>query len=430
MDRLVATPAAFLFNLMARIIGSVMRRDHSTTQENVHRIIVAKLVGMGSAIEATPLLKSLKAFFPQARITFVTLKSNKALVERLPGVDDVVCMDDRNPITMALTTLGAIVSLVRLRADLYFDLEVYSGFASLLALWAVTRNRIGFYRYSTRFKNGIYTHLVFFNTRMHVSRLYLQLGRVVGVPRFEDISMGPIRLDPADRAAVDAVLSDQPSIAAGARYIVVNPNASDLLLERRWPAAYVVEAVEKLSEQYPIVFIGSRSELPYVQSLCDRLCPSARQRVVNSAGRLKIGELLLLLNGAACVLTNDTGPMHMSFALGRPTVCLFGPVSPEHYGQDLKNVTILYAPVFCSPCVHEIERPACNGDNVCMQRLMPDLVIDAVRQLIAELSVDGRSVRGRTIRLPTSTDTLHGGPLGLVVRASMRPGTDRKSARA
>ncbi len=50
--------------------------------------------------------------------------------------------------------------LIPLRADIYFDLELYSAFASLMALWAITRNRVGFYRRSTTLKNGIYTHLV------------------------------------------------------------------------------------------------------------------------------------------------------------------------------------------------------------------------------------------------------------------------------
>jgi hypothetical protein len=47
-DRLVAVPAAFLFNGIARLLGRWMRRDHSITSSNVNRIIVAKLIGMGS----------------------------------------------------------------------------------------------------------------------------------------------------------------------------------------------------------------------------------------------------------------------------------------------------------------------------------------------------------------------------------------------
>src|SRR4029077_7645536 len=106
-----------------------------------------------------------------------------------------------------ITTLMTVVGLIRRRADLYFDLEVYSAFASLLALWAVTRIRIGFYRRSVAFKNGIYTHLVYFNTRMPVRQLYLQLGRVVGVPPDQPELTGPIRIDDGDRSGVQHILS-------------------------------------------------------------------------------------------------------------------------------------------------------------------------------------------------------------------------------
>ncbi len=170
-DRLVAVPVAFLFNGIARLLGKWMRRDHSITSSNVNRIIVAKLIGMGSILQATPLLNALKRQFPHAIVTFVTMRSNRELVNRLSCVDEVLVLDDRNPFEMAVTTVQTIAALIRRRADLYFDLEVYSAFASLLALWAVTRIRIGFYRHSVAFKNGIYTLLVFFNTRMPFRQL-------------------------------------------------------------------------------------------------------------------------------------------------------------------------------------------------------------------------------------------------------------------
>jgi ADP-heptose:LPS heptosyltransferase len=425
-DRFVASPLEFLFNILARLLGATMHRDHTLTPENTRKIVVAKLVGMGSILQATPLLRSLKRLYPQSEITFVTLKSNRGLVELLEDVDHVICMDDSGLFPMAITTLRTIWELVRLKADVYFDLELYSAFASLMTLWAVTRNRVGFYRRSTRLKNGIYTHLVYFNTRMSVRQLYLQLGRVVGAPLPEDDRTGPIKLRGADEISLQAKLEKLPGWKKDQPYIVVNPNASDLLLERRWPMEYVVTAIERLtSEGFTLVLIGSRGEADYVTSILDRISTSARQNVFNTAGLLTLGELLSLLNSARCVLTNDTGPMHMAIALDRPTVCLFGPVSPEHYGHFGDNVIMLYAPVFCSPCVHEIDEPPCNGNNVCMQRLTPELVVDSVLRFVRPKP--GRP--GRFIRLPMITDDQHHRPLGLVVRASIDPQLVNSSAR-
>jgi ADP-heptose:LPS heptosyltransferase len=417
-DRLLAAPMALVLNVFARILGRIMRRDHSMTASNVHQIIVAKLLGMGSILQATPLLKSLKSHYPGARLTFITLRSNRALVDSLEHVDGVIALDDRSVPRLAASTLMAVVAMIRLRADLYFDLEVYSAFASILAICAVVRNRIGFYRHSVKFKNGLYTHLVYFNTRISVRRLYLQLGRVVGVSVFHDESLGPICLDNSARDGMRAVLSSLPGWKQDEPYIVVNPNASELLLERRWPGKYVIESIEQLvREGHQVVLIGSSDELPFVQSLVEQLSPKGQSRAINTAGLLSLAQLLALLEGAACVVTNDTGPMHMAIALGRPTVCLFGPCSPEHYGQDLDRVEILYAPVFCSPCVHEIDVPPCNGNNICMQRIQPAMVLEAVRRLMG--THDTGKTSARITRLPLILDAPDGKPLGIVVRASI-----------
>src|SRR5579863_2085319 len=311
-DRLVAVPLAFLFNGAARLLGKVLRRDHGITSENVKAIVVAKLIGMGSILQSVPLLKALKRRYPNAALIFVTLRSNEELLRRLSCVDEILVLDDRSALSMASTTIRTIASLVRRRADLYFDLEVYSGFASLLALWAVTRNRFGFYRHSAAFKKGIYTHLVYFNTRMPVRQLYLQLGRMAGVPAGESELTGPILVRDEERSAVYRMLAENPGWRPAEPYIVVNPNASDLLLERRWPVGHVTEAIERLVQRgRQIVLIGAPAEAAFVRSLFEQLTPEVQFRVVNTAGRVSLGELLALLEGATCVLTNDTGPMHM-----------------------------------------------------------------------------------------------------------------------
>lgn len=421
-DRLVATPVAFLFNGLARLLGTALQRDHSMTSAHVNRIVVAKLIGMGSILQATPLLKALKRQYPHCKLTFVTMRSNEDLVRRLSCVDEVLVLDDRNLLIMTMTTLATVFELIRRRADLYFDLELYSAFASLLAVCAVTRNRLGFYRHSVAFKNGIYTHLVYFNTRMPVRLLYLQLGRVAGVPIGQPDQIGPIRVDEPDRAGARRMLAQIVGWQPDKPYLAVNPNASDLLLERRWPDDYVIETVGRLASLgHQVALIGAKNERPYVQSLVDRLPSEARSRVANTAGRLSLGELLALLDAAACVLTNDSGPMHMAIALRRPTVCLFGPANPEHYGQELPNVEIFYDRVFCSPCLYEADRPPCNGDNVCMQRIKPEPVIESVLRLVAgESSGTVSQASDRTARRSVISETPDGRPLGFVVRASLK----------
>ena len=112
-------------------------------------------------------------------------------------------------------------------------------------------------------------------------------------------------------------------------------------------------------------------------------------RLVNLAGELSLGGLFALLEGARCVVTNDTGPMHMAWALGAPTVALFGPVDPVHYGMVGDRFRVLKKSVYCSPCVHEVDEPPCMGNNVCMQRIAAVEVLEAVENLLGTPTASG-----------------------------------------
>ena len=424
LDRLLAVPMCVACDVFARGVGRVLRRDHSVTAETTRQIVVTKLVGMGSILQATPLLRALKQDFPQARLTFVTLEANRPLVERLAAVDEVVCLNDRSAPALLWTTMRAMVTLIGRHVDHYLDLEVYSGFACLLSVFSLARNRFGFYRHSNSFKKGIYTHLVYFNTRMPVRRIYLQLGRLAGTSSDPDDRLGAIRIEPSERRTLEEKLGAL-GLPANSPYVLVNPNASDLLIERRWPAGHMIAALTRLADLgHEVVLLGSKAEAGFVQSLCDRLPAPARARVRNTAGRLSLGEALALVDGAACVLTNDTGPMHMAFALGRPTVCLVGPADPVHYGMHSPHVVTLYAAVSCSPCIYEVDEPPCHGNNVCMQRLSPELVVHQVLALLArtqQVAAATRSEADQTdTRVPLIWESDTGQLLGIVLRPPRR----------
>ena len=413
LDRAVGTPLAWTTNAAARILGRLLRRDHSTDPAAVRRIVVQKLLGMGSIIQATPLLAALRTTFPHAELVLITSRRNRPLIERLPLIDRGLYVADDSLPALLSSTGGVLAALLRDRVDLYFDLEIYSAAASVLSAVSCARNRYGFYRHSARFKRGSYTHLVKFATNKPVSRLYLQLGLAAGATDSSADQLGPLRVDVDDHARLAATLR-----AAGMQleddYILVNPNASDLLLERRWPVEHFAALLEGLArEGRQCVLIGNQGESAHVQGLVRRLSGDARRRTLDTSGRLTLGELLAAIARARCVVTNDSGPMHFAVALRRPTVCLFGPVDPHHYGYDSVGVETLYVPVFCSPCVHENEPPPCGGNNVCMQLIEPAGVLAAVHRLL------GMPTSGPQVAPPPRYVDRDGRALGIIARVSL-----------
>ena len=116
--------------------------------------MISKYVGMGSIIQATPLIRSIRARFPRAKLIFVTGHSCRRMIERLDNVDRIITVDDRGLFPVIRTSIRTLAELLWSKPDLYFDLEVYSAYASIMSLLSLSRNRIGFYRESAQHKRG------------------------------------------------------------------------------------------------------------------------------------------------------------------------------------------------------------------------------------------------------------------------------------
>jgi ADP-heptose:LPS heptosyltransferase len=155
------------------------------------------------------------------------------------------------------------------------------------------------------------------------------------------------------------------------KYIIINPNASDLRIERRWPSEKFSKLIEQISNRYPeikTILIGSKEEINYVMQIAENIDSKYKNNIINTAGKISIEELIALISKAELVITNDTGPMHLAFATYRPTIALFGPASPIQFGNHA-TVSAIYKKVACSPCVHDNVTPPCHGNNICMKQI-------------------------------------------------------------
>lgn len=369
IDKVVFSPLARLLNVFVRIAGKVLFIDHSL-QKEFKTIAVCKFKGMGSIIQSTPMLEALRKRFPNAEIIYVSTEANKKFLQQISLIDTIVTVNDKSFLSSLTGSLKAIFILIRKRPEVYIDLEIYSNFSTIFTTLTLSKNRIGFYLRSSSFRMGIYTHMMFFNPKIPVSEVYLQIARLFG--NFEN-SPEVYRLNNQNL---------ENSFFQNENYIVINPNASDLRLERRWDKSNFIELIKKISANYvdlKIVLIGSNSEFEYTQTIKNQV--SDIENVLNLAGKTSIQELISLISIAKCVITNDTGPMHIAFSCKTPSVCLFGPCSPQQYGMSDKTF-IIYKNVYCSPCVHDFEIPPCKGNNICMKLIQTDEVYSAFESVI------------------------------------------------
>ena len=106
--------------------------------------------------------------------------------------------------------------------------------------------------------------------------------------------------------------------AIGQRLVIVQPGASDA--RRCWPAAHFAAVADVLVEEGALVAVnGSAGEAAIAGAVIEAM----RHSAVNLTGKASINALCGLLERAVLVVSNDTGPLHMALALGRPCVGVY-----------------------------------------------------------------------------------------------------------
>ena len=133
---------------------------------------------------------------------------------------------------------------------------------------------------------------------------------------------------------------------------------------KRWP--FFPELSRRLDAQ--VVVLGSAADQPAAQNI----------RGLDLTGKTTLDEAIDLVAGAAAVVTNDSGLMHVAAAAGRPLVALFGSSSPAHTPPQSRAARVAWLKVDCSPC---FERSCPLGHFKCMNGLSVERVLEEIKAL-------------------------------------------------
>lgn len=100
--------------------------------------------------------------------------------------------------------------------------------------------------------------------------------------------------------------------------VLLQPGSTDL--RRCWPAASFAAVGDALARMGAQVAVnGTASEAPLVRRVIESMAAPA----IDLSGKLGLGGLCGLIERAACVVSNDTGPLHLALAIGTPAVGIF-----------------------------------------------------------------------------------------------------------
>lgn len=389
-----------------------LRALRSRPDRPARRVLLIKFWGIGSLQLLTPAIAVLRRRHPEARLTLLTLAANAEFVRGLGVVDEVLTLDVRTGrgaagwIRIHARILALVARLRRERFDRVYDFEFFTRFSALVSLATGAPETSGFASPHVR-RGGFHRRTVPFNRYWHVARNFRALAGGENGRDVEPDELVPFAPSERDRDALREKLR-AAGLAPGSAYVVINPNAGELSLERRWPAASFAELAAALADDdgMPVVLVGAPSEAEYVHAIAARAAAGRHGRVIDVAGLLTVGELCAALAGARTVVTNDSGPMHLAAALGTPTIGLFGPETPVMYGPLGERASALWRPPVCSPCINVHENKVANcvrGLPECLVNLSVAVVLDETRawMLDAELVPAGRrAARGGLHVLP------------------------------
>ena len=228
------------------------------------------------------------------------------------------------------------------------------------------------------------SYILITRRRKIIGRPIVGEHRVQTLGRLFELSPPPSpRLEPEDlkrNRQLEAIASDD----------IVGFGVTANWLPKIWPGARFVELADALTkkngtfENARVAILGGPGEEALARPILDAL----GDRALNMVGNLTITETAAFLKKCKVFVGNDSGLMHMAAALGVPTMGLFGPSMPEHYGPWGPHARSVRSDISFRELVQTPQFDHRKTDNL-MQGLSTKKVLKAVEKMVSELSEQG-----------------------------------------
>lgn len=389
VDYYAGIPLCFLVSVTQKLWQIFSFRESTKPK----KVLLVELSEMGSAILVDPAMRKLQQ--NGAELFFVIFGKNAASLRLLGTVpeENVFSIREDGLVHLALDTLRFLLWSRRMKIDTVIDLELFSRYSALLTGMCGAANRVGYHAFHNEglYRGDMLTHKVAYNPHMHIAKNFIALVNAVLSDRPElpysktligddEIELARVEHAEADLEAMrQRVREDYADFdPAKQRLVLINPNASELLVQRRWMPERYIELMRRILSEHDDVLVLITGAPPEREEAAGLKNQVDNDRCINFAGRVKFAELPSLYGISTLMVSNDSGPGHFSAVTTMPTFVLFGPETPELYGS-LGNSTPIYAGLACSPCVSASNhrKTPCH-DNVCLQVITVDRVYDTI----------------------------------------------------
>ena len=337
-------------------------------KDNLRKILVINLGGIGDLLLSTPALRALKNTYPAAHLSVLVSPRAGELAKRLPFID------------MAYIFHASWKTLSVLRKE-RFDLAVnmrtlvsQAGAMKIRALIGIIGAKITAGRDTEG--RGSFFDVKIDETALgnkHEMEYDIELAEKLGANVADRTINLPIT--DSDRKRVDGILSGA-GIGAGDIIIGVHPGGKK---SHRWSVNRFAEAMNAIHKKINCTFIitGESGE----KDLANRLKSSVTAKVFDTTGAVDIGGLAAIIEKCNLYITNDTASMHLAAIAGVKLMAMFGPGYLRRFDPRVlsADAVVLHKDTHCAPC----DKTKCNSME-CLEVIFAGEVAEAALRLLGK----------------------------------------------
>lgn len=314
--------------------------------------------GIGDAVLLAPAIRLLRERFPKARIDVLAERRNAGVFDLVPGINSVFHYDNPRQLARVLCR----------HYDLVIDSEQWHRLSAVVACLVGAPVKIGF---ASNERSRLFTHSIGYDLDRYEVLSFLDLLAPIGIQPSEVApSKGVVVPEKARHIAAELL-----KMVAHRPLLVLFAGAS--IPEKRWDKKNFRILIDAgLARGFAVAMVGGPGDVAVNESA------AAGRDVLNLAGQTRFAETAAVLEQAACVVSGDSGVLHLAAALDRPIVALFGPSNPCKWGPRGARQIILQTTPACSPCSKFGYTPPCNQNIRCLAELTPSSVIAAIDDLL------------------------------------------------